>query len=418
MVNQGSASGIWSTTPVVNTPANAYHFYLTSSSFNTQNTSSKGIGFSIRCVTPSRFLIRFVDTDGKMFEEIETNEGEHIDLTLHAQTKDGFLFRRWKVAGTDRYYTGNETDVDVNPERNVITVLQAEWWQTVWEYDYVNQPQTFTAPYNGTYKLEVWGAQGESQAGGVGGYGAYATGEYETTKNTNLYVYTGGTGLDSRTTHYPGWNGGGNCWGHMSGDTSGNWGLIYPTGGGGTDIRTSINTTYSDRLIVAGGGAGAHATPGASTYGYGGGVGTKGPGGLLGRRDTGVTGAYLHNPSGAVGAQCGNVAGTCANNDQATCNLYNYHAYSTAAGGGGYEGGRSTQTNNLGTDTSGWNAFNIVGEGGSSYVGGVQNGQAIAGNAAMPVHRQMPGLSAGQETIVGNRTHGHARITYVDIQFE
>ncbi len=417
MVSQGSIGGIWSTTPVVNNTANAYQFYITTSSFNTQNANSKGLGYSIRCVTPSRFLIRFVDTDGNLFEEIETNEGEHIDLTLHAQSKDGYKFRRWHVAGTDRYYTGNETDVDVNPERTVITVLQAEWWQTVWEFDYTPAPQPFTAPYNGDYKLEVWGAQGESQ-GGAGGYGAYATGEYEMTKDGNLYVYTGGTGLDSQSNHYPGWNGGGNCWGHMSGDDNYNWGLIYPTGGGGTDIRTTQNTTYSDRLLVAGGGGGAHAADGGASYGYGGGVGSKGPGGILGYRSTGVTGSYLNNPSGAVGGQCGNVWGTCANNDQSKCNLYNYHAYSTAAGGGGYEGGRSTQTNNLQAYTSGWNAYNIVGEGGSSYVGGVQNGQAIAGNAAMPVHRQMPGLSAGQETIVGNRTHGHARITYVDIQFE
>lgn len=32
--------------------------------------------------------------------------------------------------------------------------------QVVWNFDYTGAVQTFTAPRDGTYKLEVWGAQG------------------------------------------------------------------------------------------------------------------------------------------------------------------------------------------------------------------------------------------------------------------
>ena len=32
--------------------------------------------------------------------------------------------------------------------------------QTVFDFDYTGDEQTFTAPISGTYKLEIWGAQG------------------------------------------------------------------------------------------------------------------------------------------------------------------------------------------------------------------------------------------------------------------
>ena len=50
-------------------------------------------------------------------------------------------------------------------------------WATVatsWTMDYAGAIQTFTAPCSGSYKLEVWGAQGGwfdgFQGGGKGGY--------------------------------------------------------------------------------------------------------------------------------------------------------------------------------------------------------------------------------------------------------
>lgn len=48
---------------------------------------------------------------------------------------------------------------------------------------------TFTAPISGTYKLEVWGAQGADSSNATGGYGGYSYGNMQLTKGTTLYIY-------------------------------------------------------------------------------------------------------------------------------------------------------------------------------------------------------------------------------------
>ena len=87
--------------------------------------------------------------------------------------------------------------------------------------NYASNVQTVTVPYTGTYKLEVWGAQGgqachhgtcnSTYAGGAGGY---AYGEVQLTEGTILYVVIGGKGKDATNTSYTGgaggYNGGGN----------------------------------------------------------------------------------------------------------------------------------------------------------------------------------------------------------------
>jgi len=89
---------------------------------------------------------------------------------------------------------------------------------------------------NGTYRLELWGAQGGNQ-GGIGGYTA---GDITLTGTEELYFYVGGSG----TLGSAGFNGGGSA-----GNTAGG-------GGGATDIRINEDSLYA-RVIVAGGGGGA-----------------------------------------------------------------------------------------------------------------------------------------------------------------
>lgn len=69
-----------------------------------------------------------------------------------------------------------------------------------WTYDYTGGIQSFTAPVSGTYKLEVWGAQGGTNtynwAGteySVGGLGGYSMGNISLTTSNILYVVVGGT---------------------------------------------------------------------------------------------------------------------------------------------------------------------------------------------------------------------------------
>jgi len=48
---------------------------------------------------------------------------------------------------------------------------------TVYNYSYTGAAQTFTAPCEGNYKVELWGAQGANDnAGTSGGKGAYVAG--------------------------------------------------------------------------------------------------------------------------------------------------------------------------------------------------------------------------------------------------
>lgn len=137
--------------------------------------------------------------------------------------------------------------------------------QKEFEFAYTGAMQTFTAPADGIYKLQVWGAQGGSynSSYGVGGKGGYSEGNIKLTEGTKLYVYVGGQGGYGTTTTYNVQTGGGYNGG---GDAAYRGGA----GGGATDIRIDGNTYYY-RVIVAGGGGGAYSYN--STYKANGGVG-------------------------------------------------------------------------------------------------------------------------------------------------
>lgn len=119
----------------------------------------------------------------------------------------------------------------------------------------------------GTYKLQVWGAQGGSGSSYTGGKGGYSEGVVTLSQPTTLYVFVGGQGSASGN---GGWNGGGGGSGYCSYNSGGDSGYSYfGCGGGATDIATvSSSMSYSSyrtardsasllsRMIVAGGGSG------------------------------------------------------------------------------------------------------------------------------------------------------------------
>ena len=75
----------------------------------------------------------------------------------------------------------------------------------VYEYGYTGSIQTFTAPKDGIYQIEAWGAQGGTATDGEnltadGGYGSYSTGEVALYAGDTLYIVVGGQN---------GYNGGG-----------------------------------------------------------------------------------------------------------------------------------------------------------------------------------------------------------------
>jgi len=192
----------------------------------------------------------------------------------------------------------------------------------------------------GTYKLEVWGAQGGSyNATYVGGKGGYSYGTLTLTEATPAYIYVGGqpeTNTNNRVVVKGGFNGGGNGYNRYYGDV-----YTYGQGGGGaSDIRIGQDSLYA-RIIVAGGGSGS--TNRTSGY-YGGGETSGG----------GVTNYEATSTMAGMNGLFGSGA-------SATTSGSNYK-YGSAGGGGGWYGGGSTNTY---SDTTNYDTYS---GGGSGYV--------------------------------------------------
>ncbi|MDR1363553.1 MAG: hypothetical protein LBJ35_05835 [Spirochaetaceae bacterium] len=115
-------------------------------------------------------------------------------------------------------------------------------------------PQTWTAPKDGIYKIEVWGA-GRSETGN--GRGGYIGGNIQLSEGDKLYIYCGGQGVElgNNMDAAGGWNGGGSNGGKAASGNSGGGGH------GATDIRTTGGDwnnaqSLASRILVAGGGGG------------------------------------------------------------------------------------------------------------------------------------------------------------------
>ena len=243
--------------------------------------------------------------------------------------------------------------------------------------------QTFTAPIDGVYKLEVWGAQGDSWHASIpGGRGGYAKGIYSMSKGQDVYVAIGG-GIGET------WNGGGVV------DSGTN---ISPSGGGATSIQKSLisdgqlycyeSVKDVDVLVVAGGGGGTEWVAG----GYGG--GTDGGEG----ESTAANGSILYGGKGGTQSSGGNSAPIFANTKNIFNGSFGRGGYTSGGdgagqGGGGWYGGGAAD-------------FAGGGGGGSGHIGTMlTNGNTIAGN------QTFPSPSGGTET--GHSGNGYAIISWI-----
>ena len=250
-----------------------------------------------------------------------------------------------------------------------------------WVYSYKGAVETFTAPENANYKLEVWGAQGNSDGlERPGGLGGYSYGNYKSRANMNIYVCVGQEGQYG----YPAYNNRRQDQPYFERGSS---------GGGATSITTNLDNrgtgelinyeNYKDEiLIVAGGGGGDDYGP--LTDGYGGGL--KGG-------DANGTGATTEK-AGITTTGEGVIV------TEATFGVGGYGYFKEGndyggQGGGGYYGGG-------GSPTAG------SGGGGSGYVNTTlltNNASTIAGNTSFT------SPSGGTET--GHSGNGCAIITQV-----
>lgn len=210
----------------------------------------------------------------------------------------------------------------------------------IYNFPYTGSVQEITLG-KGTYKLEVWGAQGGSYSSYYGGAGGYSYGTLTLTDKATLYVYAGGQPTSSTTIGAVtgGFNGGGDgCVRAYSGTTTYGQG-----GGGGSDIRIGIDSLYS-RVIVAGGGGGSASVDALTTKCGGGETGAAALGSYYGTQ----TAAGTNGSFGQGGA--------------ATTNGTNYKYGSGGGGGGWYGGGAYTSYSDSASSYRSYNG------GGSGFV--------------------------------------------------
>jgi hypothetical protein len=230
-------------------------------------------------------------------------------------------------------------------------------------FSYTGSVQLYTIPYSGTYKLEVWGAQGGAGSESPGAYGGYAYGNIRKNQGDIIYVCIGGKGNDhsSYTGGLGGYNGGGS-----GGNSS------YSVGGGGGGGATHVATTNrgilynyssfrSEVIIVAGGGGGRAWGSG----GTGGGL----SGGKSGGWNDGTGNTSSGNSYG--GTQSGGYAFGLGQNGRSSTVSVSANDVGNGGGGGGWYGGYSYQ----GTEA----CSNDSGGGGSGYIGGVTDGSMSNG---------------------------------------
>ena len=241
-----------------------------------------------------------------------------------------------------------------------------------YSYTNVNQQyttageQTYTVPDTGTYKLEVWGAQGGSTTYSSktyrGGYGGYSVGSISLTKGQKLYINVGGAGKGgaSSSTFAGGYNGGGAITQTNGSDH------YHASGGGATHIATvsgllsTLSSKTSNILIVAGGGGGGYVHTYSTDYTSIGGEG----GGIKG---TDSTTAASNGKQGLGGTQT--AGGKYKGSSETTSTIFGSFgkggtpsASWGSAGGGGYYGGGASYGE---TSSNG----NTGGGGGSGYIG-------------------------------------------------
>ena len=324
-------------------------------------------------------------------------------LTSNTFTRTGYSFTGWntKADGTGTAYTDGQTVKDIAGPGEKLT-LYAQWkpytytikynanggtTQKISNFAYTGAVQTFVVPEDGSYKLEVWGAQGGYRSNAsYAGKGGYSVGTVTLKAGTTLYIYAGGSGNTGRTNG--GFNGGGSR-------------TTYNGGGGASDIRIGTDSLYA-RVIVAGGGG----SDGATSRGGGAGGGTTGQN----------TTATYYGSGGGGATQTGtgtSGSGTAGSFGQGGKGVYYANGYG-GAGGGGWYGGSGTYPDGSGDDDKG-------GGGGSGYIytsstasnypsGCLLNSSYYLTNAnTIQGTASMPSTSGGMET--GHSGDGYARIT-------
>ena len=269
-------------------------------------------------------------------------------FSLPTPTRTNYVFKGWYE--TEDFSSPVVKEIQIGSVGN--RTFYAKWFgPTTYSFGYSGGIQSFAVPFDGVWKLEVYGAKGGDgwgkKSGGGGGWGGYSVNYKALKKGTNLYIGCGGAGGSAGG----GWGVGGGYNGGGGGKSSG-WDVVGNGGGGGaTHIARDTNrgalsayANYKDEvLIVAGGGGGGGSSDKnwGSAGGAGGGInGSGGGSGATGGSQTGAGGGdWTGTLTGAGFGQGGWTTAAAWGNGGGGGGWYGGGAsYGGAAGGSGFIG--------------------------------------------------------------------------------
>ena len=331
-----------------------------------------------------------------------TPQNVTVNVNFNALMTASAVENVWATTSGDITYAG----VESKPVALTLSKIP-----TVQNFEYTGTVQAVHLPI-GTYKLEVWGAQGGNASVKTGGNGGYSKGILSLSDPTVLYVYVGQQGISSisgkSNSGDGGWNGGGN---NITAPGS-PW--IVGTGGGATDISlrgTDGSSVWNNsdhlysRIIIAGGGGAAQYREDSLYGGNGGGGGGS----------TGMSGDYINSgyTSGTGGTQSsGGTACSATGNNGSFGMGGNYIGKESGScvsggGGGGWYGGGSCYCGSA----AGGSGYTYSADSAASYPAGVlldsryylTNTETKGGNLSIPAP------IGGTE--MGHQGNGYARIT-------
>lgn len=220
---------------------------------------------------------------------VKTN-GNTYCISVNALVENNYLNKKIKDENFNDIDTTKKVRLTYNNEKvNYDVVEECINSGEYATFDYIstgtNKEQSYRVAQSGTYKLEVWGAQGGSHDNtNRGGYGGYSTGTINLNAGEVLYINVGGAGTDAIYGNEGGYNGGG---GRSDIDSSDSY---LGSGGGATHIARdsgllstleakkgeyseTAGTYISNRIIIVAGGGGGSYYYDADYYGYGGDAG-------------------------------------------------------------------------------------------------------------------------------------------------
>ncbi len=290
--------------------------------------------------TPVNYAISYNLNGGSVSPANPTSYNiETASFTLRNPTRSGYNFTGW--SGTGLSGSANKT-VTIAQGSTGARSYTANWVSACTfaskDFSYTGGVQSFTVPCDGTYKLEVYGAQGGNSAvyansySGKGGAGGYATGNVTLNKGAVLYVVVGGQGSATPTSGA----GGGTNGGYNGGGGVSNWNgdSSFVAGGGGCTHISTVNgvlSTTKSALIIAGGGGGGHIQLDTFWEPHNGGTGGGSATGVNAGSSTGYAWGASNNGVGGNSYQGG--GGGCGWPGGAGA------AYGAGGGGAGYIGG-------------------------------------------------------------------------------